>query len=65
MTTLHDFPQQQQESPTPTADYLMVDPCGTVLQVRRMSSREARDTNLELSELGAPYHWAMLAETID
>jgi hypothetical protein len=65
MTTLHDFPHPQQESPTPTADYLMVDLFGTVVEVRRMSSRNARDANLELVALSAPYHWTLLAETID
>lgn len=68
MTTLpfHDFPQQEPESPQMArTDYLMLDLFGTVLEVRRMSRGEARDTNLELEALDVPYHWVTLASMGD
>jgi hypothetical protein len=66
--------QQQQPStgvtrpstlPSQFTDYLMLDSFGTVLEVRRMSPREARDTNLELQALNAPYHWEALSSMTD
>jgi hypothetical protein len=64
---LQDFPSQQPESPKSTrfTDYLMLDLAGTVLEVRRMSPSEARDTNLELEALDVPFHWVTLASMGD
>ena len=53
------------ESPPSSREYVMVDLCGNVLQARRMSLSEARDTNLELEALEAPYYWTPLAEMFD
>jgi hypothetical protein len=43
----------------------MLDLFGTVLEVRRMSFSEARDTNLELEALDVPFHWVPLASMTD
>lgn len=59
---LHDFPQQPHPRFT---DYLMLDLVGNVVEGRRMSVTEARDTNLELEALDVPYQWVRLADTID
>ena len=70
-STIHPLPAQgrapQQEPPPSThfTDYLMLDRFGTVLQVRRMSPSEARDTNLELEAEEVRYHWVPLASMVD
>jgi hypothetical protein len=70
MTTLSlpDFPHQQPESSqsTPTADYLLLDLFGTVVEVRRMSSKEARDAKLELAaQHGCCFHWVSITSMTD
>jgi hypothetical protein len=52
-------------NPPSSREYVMVDLCGNILQARRMSPSEARDTNLELEALEAPYYWTPLAEMFD
>ncbi len=47
------------------ADYLMLDLAGNVLEVRRMSPTDARDTNLELEALDVPYEFVPLSEMFD
>jgi hypothetical protein len=63
-TNIHPLPAQD-PFPQQFAEYLMLDLCGTVLQVRRMKPSEARDTNLELEALDVPYHWVPLASMND
>lgn len=65
---LHDFPSQQPtDSPQSNqfTNYLLLDLFGTVLEVRRMSPSEVRDTNLELEALEVPFHWVPLASMTD
>ena len=52
-------------NPPSSREYVMVDLCGNVLQARRMSPSEVRDTNLELEALETPYYWTPLAEMFD
>jgi hypothetical protein len=72
-TTPLNLPQQEPLTgvtrpstlPSQSTDYLMLDFFGTVLEVRRMRPNEARDINLELQALNAPYHWERLASMTD
>lgn len=63
MATLsrHEHLQPQPTPSTQCSNYLMLDLFGTVVELRRMSSMEARDINLELEALEIPYHWVTLA----
>ncbi len=56
---ISQFPSQQ------FTEYLMLDSCGHVLEVRCMSPSEARDSNLELEARRSPYHWVSFASRHD
>jgi hypothetical protein len=66
--TIHPLPAQgpfPEPDSTQFTNYLLLDLFGTVLEVRRLSPAEARDTNLELEALEVPYHWVPLASMTD
>jgi hypothetical protein len=47
------------------AHYQMLDLAGNVLEVRRMTPAEARDTNLELEAEDSPYEFVPLSQMFD
>jgi hypothetical protein len=65
--TIHPLPAQGPfpEPATQFTNYLLLDLFGTVLEVRRLSPAEARDTNLELEALEVPFYWVPLASMTD
>jgi hypothetical protein len=64
-TTIHPLTAQPSFPSQQFTDYLMLDSCGHVLEVRHMSSREARDSNLELEAHRSRSHWVSLASMND
>jgi hypothetical protein len=67
-STIHPLPAQgsfPELASTQFTEHLLLDSFGTVLEVRRMSPCEARDTNLELEAQDEPYHWVPLSSMGD